>query len=216
MATQRPRGPGGAGLVRRRGRVEPVAEHERHRRRSPARAPAAAAKTSSQRGHARPLVGEQPARRRARSYSVHGTTTAASPQPASACSRERAAAAMNGTYSRHDAAVVLELLDREVGQPGAQHAGGVVEEGRRRRERPARSPVQPSRSSRCGQSVGHVDEVAAHAPDDVLVQPVDVGVRAGERAGAAQVGVDDDRLEVGGGQLARPAGRPRRSGSRGR
>ena len=70
----------------------------------------------------------------------------------------------------------------------------------------ARSPVQPSRSSRCGQSVGTLRKLPLHAPHDVAVQLVQQRIRARERADRRDVGSDDDRGERRRIELARPAG----------
>ena len=56
----------------------------------------------------------------------------------------------------------------------------------------AMSPVQPSRSSRCGQSVGTSRKLPRSAPDDVAVQLVEQLVGALELADALQLGGNHD------------------------
>ncbi len=99
---------------------------------------------------------------------------------------------------------MVVLLGGEVVEPVAQEALRVVEVGGRRGEHgEVAGPAQPLVALRA--VGGHVDEVAAHPPDDVAVQLVHQRVRAGERAGAAQVGPDDDGRDRVGVELARPA-----------
>ena len=95
----------------------------------------------------------------------------------------------------HEAVGVL-LLDVEVDQPVGQEVGDVVEVRRRRGEhREVAGPAEPLVALR---AVGrYVEEVAAQPPHHVAVQLGEQRVGALEGAGAAQVGVDDDRLERG-------------------
>ena len=107
------------------------------------------------------------------------------------------------------------LLGGEVGSQDARKPAHVVEEaGGGREHLDVAGPAQPLVALR---AVGRdVEEVAAHAPDDVLVQPVEQRVGALEPAGALHVGVADDRAGRRRAR-ARPASRrSRRSGSRGR
>ena len=86
----------------------------------------------------------------------------------------------------------------------AEEAGAVEQEaGGRREHLDVAGPAEPLVALRA--VGGHVEEVAAHAPDDVLVEPVELRVRRAEPAGAAQVGADHDGLDVLGAQVsARP------------
>lgn len=59
----------------------------------------------------------------------------------------------------------------------------------------AASPVQPSRSSRCGQSVGTSDKVGALAPHDVRPQAVDQRGGAGKLRGGGSVRTQHQRGE---------------------
>jgi hypothetical protein len=93
-----------------------------------------------------------------------------------------------GDDERHGA--VVGLLGRQVAEPRGQEPGAVVEEAGRGREdldvaRPAQALVA------LGAVGGHVEEVAPHAPHDVLVEPVDPLVGAAEPAGALHVRVAD-------------------------
>ena len=67
-----------------------------------------------------------------------------------------------------------------------KNGSDVEVEGRRGGEELTTSPVQPSRSSRCGQSVGMLTKLRARAPCDVRLQLHEHRVGAGERAGRAQ------------------------------
>jgi hypothetical protein len=68
------------------------------------------------------------------------------------------------------------LLGREVGQPGAQEAGTVEQEaGGGREDLDVTGPAQPLVA--LGTVGGQVDEVAPHPPDDVVVEPVELRVR---------------------------------------
>ena len=99
---------------------------------------------------------------------------------------------------------IVGLLAREVRQPGAKRPRAIVEKGRRRSEDlevagPAQALV-PLRAVR-----GDVQEVAPHAPDDVLVEAVEHRLRGAEPAGSLQVRVTDDRPHVLRRQASRPA-----------
>ena len=123
-------------------------------------------------------------------------TIAASPQPASAVSGGKPGGLTSacGTKNRHYA-VVVRLLDGQVGQPGPEHAGRVVQVGRGGGEdHQVAGPAQPLVALRA--IGGHVDEVAAHAPDDVLVQPGHVRIRAREGTGGTQIGMHDNGFQV--------------------
>ena len=73
--------------------------------------------------------------------------------------------------------------------------GGVEQEARgRRKHLDVPGPAEPLVALR---AVGrHVQEVAAHAPDDVLVELVQVRIGTFEPAGPPQVGADDDGFGV--------------------
>ena len=145
-----------------------------------------------------------------RSCSTHGTTVAASPHAAAGL----ACAEHVRHDERHDAAARL-LLEREVAQPRVEEAAHVVEEARGRREHlDVAGPAQPLVALR---AVGReVEEVAAHAPHDVLVQLVDERVRGVEPAGALHVAVQHDGGHRRPGRTPPASPPPRRSGSRGR
>ena len=119
-----------------------------------------------------------------------------------------------GHDKRHNAPCLL-LLGSEVGQPELQEAGRIVEEGCSGREDlDVAGPAQPLVALR---AVGrYVEEVAPHAPYDVLVQPVDERVGALKPAGALHVGVAEPPRWMSSDE-ARPASpRPPHSESRGR
>ena len=128
------------------------------------------------------------------SYTAHGTIVAASAQPARP-NRSRPFEHDVRDDARH--AQHRVLLEREVPQPAR---------ARTPRRRTAcepvganawASPVQPSRSSRCGQSVGHGHEVVALRPDDVLVEPVQRRRREHSNVAASRrVAADRDELGV--------------------
>ena len=87
-----------------------------------------------------------------RSYSTHGTTTAASPQPTSACCG-KGRSGRNGTYigtipSWSSSCSTARSASQDRSIPDASKRNDAVG------AKTCRSPVQPSRSSRCGQSVG--------------------------------------------------------------
>jgi hypothetical protein len=99
-----------------------------------------------------------------------------------------------GHHERHGA--VLILLGGEVGQPGAEEPGGVVQIRSRRREHlDVTGPAEPLVALRAVDR--HVEEVAAHRPDDVVVEPVEQRVRGGEPTGAAEVSANHDGFQVG-------------------
>ena len=152
--------------------------------------------------------------------SAQGTHTAASPQIAvlsSAGNVRQAAACTSGRRGRRRGPGRRRPAARRRG-PRASPAGRP-----RRRTRnaadganTARSPVQPSRSSRCGQSVGTSTTLPRSPHTTFRCSWVSIGVGAREVSGPAQVGVDDDGDQRAPGR-ARPASRrPRRSGTRGR
>ena len=92
------------------------------------------------------------------------------------------------------------LLGGQVGRPRRQEAGHVGQEERRGAEDlqvagPAEAFVA------LGTVGGDVDEVAAHAPEHVVVQPVEQVVGRLEPAGPDNVGAQHDRLDVGGGEV---------------
>ena len=126
--------------------------------------------------------------------------TAASPHAAAGSTGK--ASSIHGTYA--GTVPQLALLGGEVLQPRGEEAPAVVEERRRRCEHlDVAGPAEPLVALR---AVGRqVDEVAAHAPADVLVEPVEPVVRAVERAGRRHVAVTDDGLDRVRGQLSRPA-----------
>ncbi len=98
----------------------------------------------------------------------------------------------------------LALLGGEVLQPRGEEAPAVVEERRRRCEHlDVSGPAEPLVALRAVRR--QIDEVAAHAPADVLVQLVEPVVRAVERAGRRHVAVADDGLDRVRGQVAGPA-----------
>ena len=119
----------------------------------------------------------------------------------------RAADAERGKGGRHDErhhAVRAALLVREVAQPRREERVAVGEEARGGREdldvaRPAEALVALRAVG------GDREEVAAHAPHDVLVQAVEQLVRRREPARAGQVAREHDRGHVGRVELARPA-----------
>ena len=201
-------GLGGERRVRRRGRVEPVAELEaagprarpcRRGRRSgrPRRACSAAAGASTL-GVAGALVDHPRARpppRRPRPpprgracRRTSGTTNGT--EPSSCCSAARSAS-------------------QEVRKPALSYRNA----GGRREHLDVTGPAEPLVALRA--VGGYVDEVAAHAPDHVVVEAVEQRVRRVEPAGAGQVGADHHGLDVGGVEVRRRR-TPRRSGSRGR
>ena len=95
-----------------------------------------------------------------------------------------------------DLAVVARLLVGEVAQPRGQECVAVVEEARGGREDlDVAGPAEPLVTLRA--VGGDRQEVAAHAPHDVLVQAVEHLVRRREPPGAGHVGVQHDGLDVG-------------------
>ena len=135
-----------------------------------------------------------------RSYSTHGTTTAASPHAAAGCTGK--SRSTQGTYDGHRAELLL--LVGEVLQPGREEAAAVVQERRGRCEH--LDVAGPAEALVALRAIGRqVDEVPAHAPAHVLVEPVEPVVRRVERAGRLHVGVAHDGLDRVGRQLARPA-----------
>ena len=87
------------------------------------------------------------------------------------------------------------LLKRQVDQPRGQKAVALVQvAGGRGKDLNVAGPPEPLVALR---AVGRkVQEVAPHAPDDVVMQPVDQRVRALEPPGPFHVTVDHDRGDV--------------------
>ena len=119
--------------------------------------------------------------------------------------RGRSAAAEGGERRGDDErhlAVVARLLVREVAQPRREEPVAVVEEARGRRE--DLDVAGPAEALVALRAVGRDrQEVAAHAPHDVLVQALDERVGCLEPARAGHVGVQHDGLDVGGVDLGR-------------
>ena len=107
-------------------------------------------------------------------YMTHGTSTAASP-----CSlRTRIGEPPAEVDPRHEHRYDAEPVPGPRPGPSATRSGirrSRIDRSRWAR-RPGASPIQPSRSSRCGQSVGTLEVVAAHAPEDVVVELVTIGL----------------------------------------
>ncbi len=99
---------------------------------------------------------------------------------------------------------LVRLLERDVDEPGREHPRDVVQEcGRGGEDLDVARPAEPFVALR---AVGRdVDEVRAQAPDDVLVQPVQLRVRGAEPARALHVAVMHARQDVALLQVARPA-----------
>ena len=96
------------------------------------------------------------------------------------------------------------LLGGEVDQPVPEEVLDVEEERRGRGEHcDVAGPAEPLVALRA--VGGHVEEVAARAPDHVAVQLVEQFVGALELAGPRQLGGDHDSSNAIGGELARPA-----------
>ncbi len=99
---------------------------------------------------------------------------------------------------------VGQLLETDVGEPGVEHAHTVVEEaGGGCEDLDVTGPAEAFVA--LGAVGGNVDEVAAHAPYDVLVQAVDQRFAALEPAGSPHVRVVDPGGHHVGGQVRRPA-----------
>ena len=102
---------------------------------------------------------------------------------------------------RHGA--VVTLLATQVCEPPFEQPAHVVQVAGGRAER--EQVTGPTESLvALGTVRGQVDEVAAHRPHDVVVEALQQLVRALEGAGALHVGVDDDRLEGRRVQVAGP------------
>ena len=156
-----------AGLVGRRGGIEPVAELEcvrpqpvgrdRAARRRPSRACWRTARAARRgRRSARAAPTGRPSR--------HRPTRRRRPGPPKPGQRGR-------HHERH-VAVVAGLLEREVAQPRGEESVAVVEEARGRAEH--LDVARPAEALVALRAVGRDrEEVAAHAPDDVLVQAVE-------------------------------------------
>ena len=99
---------------------------------------------------------------------------------------------------RHHAVGVL-LLQGEVDAASRARNGRTSNRNAAEGANTAMSPVQPSRSSRCGQSVGTSRKLPARPPDDVAVELVEQGVGAleGARSGAGRSGRRRPRAIVG-------------------
>ena len=99
------------------------------------------------------------------------------------------------------------LLGGQILEPGVQQRGGVVEQGSGGGEHlDVAGPAEPLVALRA--VGGHVQEVAAHAPHDILVELVDTRIRALEPAGAHHVGVQHHGGDVFAPQFAGPAAHP--------
>jgi hypothetical protein len=104
-----------------------------------------------------------------------------------------------GDDMRHTPAFIL--LRGEIGQPRRQESGGVVEEVRGRGEGlDVAGPTEAFVSLRA--VGGNVDEVAAHAPDDVVVELIEQLVGRAEPSSPFQVASDHDCLDVFGAEPA--------------
>ena len=108
-------------------------------------------------------------------------------------------------HDERDDAVGIVLLDGEVGEPRREEAVDVEQEARRRGEHlDVAGPAQAFVTLRA--VGGQVEEVAPHAPHDVLVQAVDRGRRSIRTSRCARMSEwHDDRPDVLGVELARPA-----------
>ena len=141
-----------------------------------------------------------------RSHSVHGVRTAASPHAAPGwigrpvVRRRGSPARTRGPFRPSSCSAARSS------QPRGQHAGAVEEERRGRGE--DLDVAGPAESLVALRAVGRdVDEVAAHAPDDVLVQAVDELVRASRtsRCARCRCGTPGDDAAVRRRRVARPA-----------
>ncbi len=185
-------GLGVGGGVGRSGRIEPVAELEAARPQGVVTRQRGGA--VDPRAHARQLAREQPEIAAALVDDPRHERRGVAPARGG---RARVVEHV-GDDERHRAVGVL--LGRQVGQPRAEESGRVEQERRRRGEDlDVAGPAEPLVALRA--VGGHVEEVAAHAPHDVLVEPVEPLVGGAEPAGAPEVGADDDGLDVLGAHL---------------
>ena len=107
-----------------------------------------------------------------RSYIVHGTTVVASPQPATGSETR----VDDGRDDQRRDPVALVLLDRQVGEPGRGETADVIQEGRSRREQlEIPGPAEPLIALRA--IAGDRQEIAPHAPQHVVVQPIQLRMR---------------------------------------
>src|SRR5207302_1711119 len=96
------------------------------------------------------------------------------------------------------------LFNGQVCQPRGQEASRVVEEASCGCE--YLNVAGPAQAFVTLRAIGRdAEEVAAHAPHYILVEPVDQWIRAFKPAGALQIGVADHSTDIVGLQSAGPA-----------
>ncbi len=153
-------------------------------------------------------------RRRTPRRAPTGSSTMTSPQPADPCSAavgpgEPLGRRRRGLVGDHP---VVALGQANVGQPLAGEAFDVVQErGGRREDLPVAGPTGALAVRAVGRDLAHV---AAQAPDDRVVQPVDALVVTLEPAGPLEIAVHDDAPHVVDAELVRDDPRCGRTGSR--
>src|SRR6185503_811919 len=96
------------------------------------------------------------------------------------------------------------LFGSQVGQPGREQASRVIEKaGGRRKYLNVTRPTQSLITLRA--ICREVEEIAAHTPDDVLMQPIHQRVGTLEPAGALHIRMADNCMNIARVQFTRPA-----------